>query len=123
MFALTIVSLVAGFVAGLALAFRFLPPLATTQEGTLVKWLVRLLLALALSWTCVQIYLAIHAYANGVPPGIYSAYERSGILTRAVESILMPAAILVGVAAIVFLLAPAVSAPDTGGSATGESGG
>ncbi len=120
-FALTIISLLVGLGAGLYLTIGFLPALAATFEGTLATWLVRVLVALAASWTCVQIYLAIHAYAIGVPPGIYATYERSEILTHAVESILMPAAVLVALAAVVFLLAPAGGPPEGRSTITGSS--
>ena len=112
MLAGTIISLVLGLAGGLFLAVRFLPPLAPTREGIIATGLVRLLFAFAVSWTCVQIYLAVHAYAVFQPQGAFGVYERSEILTHAVESILMPGAVLVGLAAVVFLLAPTETQPD-----------
>jgi hypothetical protein len=111
-FAGTIICLVAGLAGGLFLTIRFLPPLAHTDEGVIATWLVRVLLGLGTAWTVVQIYLAIHAYAVFQPQGAFGVYARSEILTHAVESILMPGAIVVGLAAVVFLLAPTEAEPE-----------
>lgn len=108
MFAITITSLVVGFAIGVLLAWRFLPPLATTREGVLATWLVRILFGLGISWSCLQVYYAIHSYVSLTSrEAILGLGEsRSDILSRAVSSILMPGALLVGLSAAIFLLAP-----------------
>jgi hypothetical protein len=56
MLILTVASLVLGFATGTYIAFRFLPPLADTNEGLIATWIVRLLFGCALAWACSEVY-------------------------------------------------------------------
>jgi hypothetical protein len=108
-FALTIASLVLGLAGGVYAAIRFLPPLASTREGTMATWVVRLLFGCAVAWTAQEIYVAVHQYAYlGSDTGLGSiGSTRAEILKSTVESTLLLGSLLVGSASIVYLLAPA----------------
>ena len=122
MFGLSIACLVVGAAGGVYLAARFLPPLASTQEGVIATWIVRVFFAGAVAWIAVQLYFMIHAYANlhregaGFPlPGD----DKSQILTSTLQTILLYGGLLVGAASIIYLLAPtddtsAAAAPSAG---------
>jgi hypothetical protein len=108
MFGPTIACLVLGLAAGVWAAAHSLPPLADTREGLIATWLVRGLVGCALAWAAVQIYYTIHAYVNLHSNELFprSGQNRSEILSLTVQSILLLDGILIGAAAIIYLLAP-----------------
>ncbi|HXD53906.1 MAG TPA: hypothetical protein VN618_04055 [Solirubrobacteraceae bacterium] len=110
MFGPTIACLVLGLAAGMWSAARYLPPRAQTEEGVIATWLVRGLIGCALAWAAVQIYFAIHAYANLHSDGTFPRLgaSRTEILSETVQSILLLDGLLIGVAAVVHLLTPRV---------------
>jgi hypothetical protein len=115
MFALTIATLVLGFVAGVYLSARFLPPLAGSREGVLMTWTVRVLVGSAVAWAAVTIYDMIHAYAVHAAGevGVHlTGIDKAEVLKSTVGSILVPDALLVGFAAVIYLLAPTDEALD-----------
>jgi hypothetical protein len=108
MFGPTIACLVLGLAAGIWSARRYLPALAPTREGTIASWVVRCLFGCAVAWAALQIYLAVHAYANLHSDEFFphSSDNRSEILIEMVQSILLQGGLLLGSAAVVYLLAP-----------------
>jgi hypothetical protein len=110
MLAVTIACLVVGLAVGVYVAFRFLPALASTREGAIAAWLVRVLVGCALAWAAVEIYNAVHSFVYLGKEANFGAglgTTRAEVLIRTVEDILLVDSLLLGFAATVYLLAPA----------------
>ncbi len=107
MFGPTIACLVVGLAVGTWSAWRYLPPLAATREGAIAAWVVRGFFGCAVAWAAMQIYYAVHAYATLHPHGEFTRFEnRSEILTSTFQSIALLDGLLIGAAAVIYLLAP-----------------
>ncbi len=120
MFALTITTLVIGLAAGVYLAIRFLPPLASTREGVVAEWTVRILIGCATGWAASTIYEAVHAYVylhgNTLTPAL-SNDDTTEILRSTVQNILLVDSLLIGFAGAIYLLAPlAAPSAETSGN-------
>ncbi len=113
MFGLSIACLVVGAVGGGYLAARLLPPLASTREGVIATWIVRVLFGGAVAWIALQFYFMIHGYATSHrDEGFSFDGDNTEILVNAVQQILLYGALLVGSASVIYLLAPTDDAED-----------
>lgn len=109
-FGLSIAFVIAGFLAGMYLVYRFAPPLAATREGVIASWIVRTLVGAAFGWTAFHLYLGIYAFVNyadnnngvfPVPNG-----SRTEILLAVMQPIFSLGGLLIAAATVICLLAP-----------------
>lgn len=117
-FGLSITFVIAGFLAGMYLVYRFVPPLAATREGVIASWVVRAFVGAAFGWTAFHLYLGIYAFVNyadnnnGVFP--LPNGSRTEILLAVMQPIFSLGGLLIAAATIIYLLAP-VGEADAGG--------
>jgi hypothetical protein len=95
-----------GFLAGLAAARRFVPPLVPTREGRLAWWIVTILAGASAGVVVDQIWVGVRSLTetNGsdLQPHLHEE-----IVTSTLGSGLLQGGALLALGAIIYLLAPA----------------
>jgi hypothetical protein len=91
------------FAAGVYIAERFAPPLAATRTGLVARWTVDALTGAACAVIVLTLFLAVRVATENPYPG----FARGDSIGSELATALWQGGLLVGLAAVVHLLAPA----------------
>lgn len=96
-----------GFAVGALLTFRYAPPLARTREGVVAAVVVCALVGAAVGLAAMNVYVTIVSIAHLPPSAGGNGPDASAELLRSlIVALATETAVLLGLATVVYLLAP-----------------
>jgi hypothetical protein len=104
MLIVSLVTTIAGGLAGGWLVWWYIPDLRPTREGRIATWIVRVLVGSAVGLAALQIYLAIHNDTQNI--GGSQSERAASVIAQIVTGVIPVSGILLALAAIVYLLGP-----------------